>query len=98
MFIFLFIQMIFLHKFIIVTVMFCVWQRLIEAQSYASVAPLWLTSNYMRAGSRNVISSATGNAVDPIFTFTFSSPLPGVPNLAYGIGKYQGMIFVRLRY
>lgn len=90
--------MIFLHKFIIVAVMLSLWQRLADAQVYTSVAPLWLTSNFMRAGNRNVISSATGNAVDPIFTFTFSSPLPGVPNLAYGIGKYQGMIFVQLRY
>ena len=44
----------------------------------------------MRAGSQDVIATATGSSIDPIFTFTFSSPLPGVPNLAYGIRRYRG--------
>ena len=26
----------------------------------------------------------------PTYTFTFSSPLPGIPNLAYGIKDYEG--------
>jgi hypothetical protein len=32
----------------------------------------------------------TGSAIDPIHTFTFSSALPGIPNLAYGIKEYKG--------
>ena len=55
-----------------------------------SVAPIWLTSNYMRAGNENVIKELTGEAIDPIYTFTFSSALPGIPNLAYGIRRYRG--------
>ena len=65
---------------------------------YDSVKPVWLTSNYMRAGNENVISQLTGQAIDPIYTFTFSSALPGVPNLAYGIRRYRGIFFFNLRY
>lgn len=57
---------------------------------YNSVAPTWITSNYMRAGNQDVIATLTGSAIDPIHTFTFSSALPGVPNLAYGIKRYRG--------
>lgn len=52
--------------------------------------PTWLTSDYVRAGNKNVISTLTGNSVTPTFTFTFSSPLPGVPYLGYGIKAYEG--------
>ncbi len=45
----------------------------------------------MRAGNEDVISQLTGQAIDPIYTFTFSSALPGVPNLAYGIRRYRGI-------
>jgi hypothetical protein len=37
-----------------------------------------------------VIHELTGEAIDPIYTFTFSSALPDVPNLAYGIRRYRG--------
>jgi hypothetical protein len=37
-----------------------------------------------------VISTLTGNTSTPTYTFTFSSALSGVPNLAYGIKNYRG--------
>lgn len=79
-----------IRNLIVFTVILALWQRTVEAQGYSSVAPSWVTSNFMRAGSQDVIATPTGKSVDPIFTFVFSSPLPGTPNLAYGIRKYRG--------
>ena len=59
-------------------------------QPFNSAAPLWLTSDYFRAGNENVIDTLTGNNVTPTFTFLFSSALPGLPFLAYGIKNYRG--------
>lgn len=58
--------------------------------SYLSAAPVWLTSNFFRAGNEDVIATLTGSDKTPEYTFTFSSALPGVPNLAYGIKNYIG--------
>ena len=57
-----------------------------------TVEPIWLTSDYLRAGNRDVIHNLTGSDADPVptFTFTFSSPLSGVPDLGYGIKNYEG--------
>jgi hypothetical protein len=65
-----------------------------NGEAYVSAPPTWLTSPYFRAGNEKVIKTLTGNAVDPIYTFTFSSALPGVPNLAYGIKLYQGIFLI----
>ena len=54
------------------------------------VQPVWVTSNYFRAGNEAVINSLTGSSVTPMYTFTFSSALPGIPNLGYGIKNYEG--------
>ena len=70
----------------------------VTANSFKSSSPIWITSNFMRAGFENVITTLTGSDYDPIYTFTFSSALPGVPNLAYGIKQYRGifsLIFFR---
>jgi len=66
--------------------------------AYTSVSPIWLTSSYMRAGSRDVIATLTGSAIDPTYVFVFSSPLPGVPNLAYGIRRYRGILLIVFRF
>ena len=58
--------------------------------SYNAVAPTWLTSPYFRAGNNKVINRNTGNNTTPTYTFTFSSSLTGVPNLAYGVKSYRG--------
>lgn len=63
---------------------------LFETYSYSVAAPVWITSPYFRAGNQKLISSRTGNNTTPTFTFTFSSSLSGVPNLAYGIKNYRG--------
>lgn len=52
--------------------------------------PVWLTSEYFRAGNEYVINERTGNDKTPEYTFVFSSPLPGIPYLAYGIKNYRG--------
>ena len=57
---------------------------------YISEPPVWLTSPYFRAGNEDVIATLTGSDSTPTYTFTFSSALPGVPNLAYGIKNYIG--------
>ena len=59
-------------------------------KNYTSVPPTWLTSPYFRAGNQAVITTLTGNNLTPVFTFTFSSPLTGIPNIAYGIKNYRG--------
>ena len=59
-------------------------------KSLYTVQPTWITSPLVRAGNKNVISTLTGNNVTPTFTFTFSSPLPGVPYLGYKIKAYEG--------
>jgi hypothetical protein len=69
---------------------FILLNLLFSSLSYTSVGPTWITSNYMRAGNQDVIATLTGSAIDPIHTFTFSSALPGFPNLAYGIKRYRG--------
>jgi hypothetical protein len=61
-----------------------------------TVEPTWITSPLVRAGNRNIISTLTGNASTPTFTFTFSSPLPGVPYLGYGIKAYEGSFYLIL--
>jgi hypothetical protein len=55
-----------------------------------------LTSNFFRAGNEKVINSFTGSSQWPFasYTFTFSSPLTGIPNLAYGIKRYRGTPFL----
>ena len=60
------------------------------ALCYLSAAPEWLTSTYFRANNEDVIATLTGSSSTPTYTFTFSSALPGVPNLAYGIKNYMG--------
>ena len=60
-------------------------------KNYISVPPTWLTSPFLRAGYENVITSITGsNVPSTSYIFTFSSALPGIPNLAYGIKNYRG--------
>lgn len=60
------------------------------AKNITTATPTWVTSNYFRAGYKDVISTLTGNASLPQFTFTFSSPLTATPGLAYGIKNYRG--------
>ena len=58
------------------------------------VEPVWVTSDYFRAGNEAVINSLTGSSVTPMYTFTFSSALPGIPNLGYGIKNYEGTLCI----
>ena len=68
-------------------------------KNYTTSQPTWVTSPYFRAGQEAVISTYTGSNQYPFraYTFTYSSALPGVPNLAYGIQGYKGMSCYRGR-
>jgi hypothetical protein len=66
---------------------------LTRAYSYSTSDPVWLPSPYFRAGNDKIISTMTGNDSMPTYTFTFSSALSGVPNLAYGIKNYRGIFY-----
>jgi hypothetical protein len=85
----------------IATFLLCFFALFINIKSaYNSETPTWLTSPYFRAGNNKVISTTTGAGAKPTYTFTFSSPLSGIPNLAYGVKNYRGNFVnnVRPRY
>lgn len=67
--------------------------RFLSSQTFQTQQPTWVTSPFFRANNEDVISTLTGSNVTPQYTFTFSSALPGLPNLAYGIKGYRGSIF-----
>ena len=58
--------------------------------SLDTIDPIWITSNYFRAGNEDVIAVLTTSNQAPQFTFTFSSSLTGVPELGYGVKSYEG--------
>ena len=76
--------------FVLIVVTLCC--QLVSA--YTTDLPIWVTSPLFRAGHNAVISSFTGSGTNPQYIFTFSSPLSGVPNLAYGIKGYRGTTFL----
>lgn len=63
--------------------------------SVLTYPPIWLTSNYLQAGSYMIIDSsvsnkATGNSSTPKGSITFGSSFSAPPNLGYGISRYEG--------
>lgn len=68
--------------------------------AYNSTGPTWLPSPYFRAGNNRVIITKTAAGQQTYYTFTFSSALSGIPNLAYGVKNYRGKqsFKCRLRY
>ena len=74
------------------------WALVVEVlAAYNSAEPIWLVSPYFRAGNNQVISTTTGAGTKPTYTFTFSSPVSGIPNLAYGVKNYRGNVKITLR-
>ena len=68
------------------------------SKSYAVGSPTWLSSPYFRAGQEDVITTLTSSSAPPSpYTFTFSSPLPATPNLAYGFKAYRGIFFNKIQ-
>jgi len=61
-----------------------------QIYAYNTVTPVWLSSPLFRAGNNAVITNYTGASSLPQYTFTFSTALSGIPNLAYGIKGYRG--------
>ena len=59
-----------------------------------SYPPIWVSSNYIRAGNQDLFTTLTGSGVINSFNFIFSSSLSGVPHLGYGIKAYQGNLFI----
>lgn len=66
--------------------------QLLLSISALQVAPTWLTSNYVKAGSYdfiNNVKTASGTTLTATITFpgtAFTVP----PNIGYGIQKYEG--------
>lgn len=57
------------------------------------MAPKWLPSAYMQAGSFLIIDSSiskttTGSTVTPKGSIVFNRSFSDVPNLGYGISRY----------
>jgi hypothetical protein len=65
--------------------------------AYNSTSPTWLTSPYFRAGNNRVITTKTSAGQQTYYTFTFSSALSGIPNLAYGVKNYRGKLSFKYR-
>lgn len=63
---------------------------------FVSVDPTWLTSSFLKSGSNKLIDGdARGGTVGPNDRQTANVTFPGtaftrVPNLGYGISKYEG--------
>jgi len=67
----------------------------IQIKSVTVVAPTWITSSYIQAGSKKIINgdttgTTTGNSSTPTGTLTFTTSFSQIPNLGYGISGYQG--------
>lgn len=59
--------------------------------SLYTVRPTWVTSNLVRAGNKNIITTRTGNNLTPTYVFLFSSSLSATPYLGYGVKRYEGI-------
>lgn len=58
------------------------------------VAPTWVTSPFVKADWKKIISTKTGNTSTPTGSLTFSAPaFTAIPNLGYGISNYDGTIY-----
>lgn len=70
---------------------------LTPALCFVSVDPTWLTSTFLKSESWKLIDGdslgrTVGPTETPTATMTFSgTPFTAVPNLGYGISKYEGM-------
>lgn len=59
------------------------------------VAPIWVTSPYLKAGSNNIITVLTGSSATPRATIPFTGPaFTSIPNLGYGASTYRGIFFM----
>jgi hypothetical protein len=64
---------------------------LVKLGNTIQVAPTWVTSPYVQAASAKLINGVrTGNTSTPIVTMTFATAFTVVPNLGYGIIRYEG--------
>lgn len=52
--------------------------------------PTWITSSYVQADSAKLINGIkTGNSTTPTMTMTFVTAFGRIPNLGYGIIRYE---------
>lgn len=57
------------------------------------VAPIWVTSPYLKAGFNNIIAVQTGNTSTPTATIPFTGvAFTNIPNLGYGASTYRGIL------
>lgn len=69
----------------------------IANSAQVSYPPVWVSSNYIRAGNQDLFTTLTGSGVINSFNFIFSSNLSGIPHLGYGIKAYQGNLVILCR-
>lgn len=56
-----------------------------------TVQPTWITSDLVRAGNENIVTTRTGALnIVPTYTFIFSRNLSATPYLGYGVKRYEG--------
>ena len=53
-------------------------------------SPIWKTSEYIQAGSYDLISSLTTSNETPTHNFTFVRAFSGIPMIGYGLRDYEG--------
>lgn len=58
------------------------------------VSPVWLTSPYVQADTKSIITTKTGNSSTPTATLTFPNAFSNLPNIGYGIDGYEGDDFL----
>lgn len=67
--------------------LFCL---LINIANTIQVVPTWITSSYVQADSAKLINGIkTGNSTTPTMTMTFVTAFGTIPNLGYGIIRYE---------
>ena len=76
------------------TTVFFVALLIITNSAFDEADPVWLQSPFFRANNEAVIATRTGSDQTPAYTFTFLTPLSGIPTIAYGIKGYEGTLYL----
>ncbi len=63
---------------------------LIRIETINSKEPNYQTSHFFRAGNKRIIYKYTPSGTRPTYTFSYSTPTLGQPQIAYGIQEYEG--------
>jgi hypothetical protein len=86
----------------LITTLYLLFNELQPSISTISYPPNWVTSPYMQAGSFLLINTTgsanpVGNNTTPKGTINFNRSFTSVPNLGYGISRYEGTLTMYFR-